>query len=100
MSQFDLPTPDETWSESALHSHQVMTKKLKEMSEQVELLTGLVDQLQRQLKLNSKTSSKPPSSDRERRIPKPKKKSGRAKGGQKGRKGSTRILLEPHEVIP
>ena len=106
MSQSELPTPDESWSESAKHAHQVMLDRLNEtsaqlekMNKQVELLTGLVDQLQRQLKLNSKTSSKPPSSDRERRALKPKKKSDRTKGGQKGRKGSTRVLLEPHEVI-
>ena len=75
MSQSELPTPDESWSESAKHAHQVMLDRLNEtsaqlekMNKQVELLTGLVDQLQRQLKLNSKTSSKPPSSDRERRA--------------------------------
>jgi len=69
------------------------------MSAHIEKLTSTVDELQRQLKLNSRTSSKPPSSDRERRPAKKKKKTGRARGAQKGHKGSTRVLLEPDEVI-
>ena len=92
MSLPELPKPDETWSASALAAHQVM-------SAQIEKLMSTVDELQRQLKLNSRTSSKPPSSDRERRPAKKKKKTGRTKGAQKGHKGSTRVLLEPDEVI-
>ena len=92
MSLPELPKPDETWPASALAAHQVM-------SAHIEKLTSAVDELQRQLKLNSRTSSKPPSSDRERRPAKKKKKTGRARGAQKGHKGSTRVLLEPDEVI-
>jgi len=99
MSLPELPKSDETWPESALAAHQVMTNYIEKMGKQLKELTSAVDELQRQLKLNSKTSSKPPSSDRERRPPKTKKKSERAKGGQKGHKGSTRVLLEPDEVV-
>ena len=85
MSLPKLPQPDETWPASALAAHQVMSAHIEKMSEQLEKLTSTVDELQRQLKLNSKTSSKPPSSDRERRpAKKKKKKTGRARGAQKG----------------
>ena len=87
----NLPKPDETWPESAIKANQTLVEIVTKLSEQV-------DELQRQLKLNSKTSSKPPSTDRNRR-PTKKSRSGRAKGGQQGHKGSTRSLVEPDEVI-
>jgi len=99
MSLPKLPQSDEIWPASALAVHQVMRAHIEKMSEQLEKLTSTVDELQCQLKLNSRTSSKPPSSDRERRPAKKKKKTGRAKGAQKGHKGSTRVLFEPDEVI-
>ena len=76
-----------------------MSDHIEQMSKQLKELTSAVDKLQRQLKLNSKTSSKPPSSDRERRASKTRKKSERAKGAQKGHKGSTRVRLEADEII-
>ena len=99
MSPPELPKPDETWPESALAAHQVMSDHIEQMSKQLKKLTSAVDKLQRQLKLNSKTSSKPPSSDRERRASKTKKKNERTKGAQKGHKGNTRVLVEPDEVV-
>jgi len=74
MSIPNLPKPDETWSESALKANQELTKLVLAMGERI-------DELERQLKLNSKTSSKPSSTDRNRRPTKSKSKSGWAKGG-------------------
>ena len=58
--------------------------------------------LQERLSLNSSNSGKPPSSDRkDKKSPKKRKRkpSSRSRGGQPGRKGATRELLEPTEVI-
>lgn len=53
MSPPNLPKPDETWSESALAAHQVMSDHIEQMSKQLKELTSAVDKFQRQLKLNS-----------------------------------------------
>ena len=99
MNLSNLPTSDETPFESVLAPYQVMNNHIKQMSKQLKEFTSTVDKLQLQLKLNSKTSSKPPSSDRERRASKTRKKSERAKGAQKGHKGSTRVRLEADEIV-
>lgn len=74
------------------------------LMEQVESLTKRVEQLEDQLKKNSRNSSKPPSTDKGASS-KPKnrslrKKSGKKSGGQPGRKGATLQRREnPDETI-
>jgi len=70
-------------------------------AEQVKLLTEQVEELTRQLGKNSSNSHKPPSSDgvgRGKSTRKPKKRSGRKRGGRPGRKGSKREMLEAELV--
>ena len=55
--------------------------------------------LEEKLKVDSRTSSKPPSGDAPGTPPrKARKKSGRRLGGQVGHKGSFRVMLPPDEV--
>ena len=93
-----------------------MTEREKELTEQVEQLTALVNELlqkldaayariaelEERLNKNSQNSSKPPSSDGYKK-PAPKslrKPSGRKQGGQPGHKGSTlNIAREPTETV-
>lgn len=70
-------------------------------AEQIKILTEQVDELTRQLNKNSSNSHKPPSSDgvgRRKSTRKPKKRSARKRGGQPGRKGSKREMLEAELV--
>ena len=62
-------------------------------------LLARIEKLEEQLALNSRNSSKPPSSDglKKTRVNK-KKKSKRKRGGQLGHKGSSRKLLSIEEV--
>ena len=82
MSGPDLPKPDKTWSENALKTNQELMKLILAMGERI-------DELERQLKLNFKTSSKPPSTDRTRR---PTKKNGRREGKRVIRRASEACL--------
>lgn len=71
------------------------------LAEQVKILTEQVAELTRQLGKNSSNSHKPPSSDgvgKRKSTRKPKKRSGRKRGGQPGRKGSKREMLEAEFV--
>lgn len=71
------------------------------LAEQVKLLTEQVAELTRQLGKNSSNSHKPPSSDgvgSRKSSRKPKKRSGRKRGAQPGRKGSKRQMLEAELV--
>jgi transposase len=55
--------------------------------------------LEARLGMNSRNSSKPPSSDPPNVAARPKRKpSGRKRGGQPGHKGTTRSLLPPEKV--
>lgn len=70
-------------------------------AEQIKILTEQVAELTRQLGKNSSNSHKPPSSDgvgRRKSTRKPKKRSGRKRGGQPGRKGSKREMLDAEFV--
>ena len=60
-----------------------------------------VEALEAKLAENSRTSSRPPSSDSPYRKPRTKTKTTkkRKRGARKGHKGSRRVLLEPTEVI-
>ena len=93
-----------------------MTRREKELTDQVEQLTRLVNdllekldaanakiaELEERLNKNSQNSSKPPSSDGYKK-PSPKslrKPSGKKQGGQSGHKGSTlKIAKEPTQTI-
>ena len=72
-----------------------------DLMDQVKMLTQRVSELEQKLALNSKNSSKPPSSDNHK--PKPKslrKKSGLKSGGQKGHKGKSLDFCEqPNNII-
>ena len=112
MDIHSLPQPDPSWHESAqqavqqlialsvLQSEQ-MTLQSEQMtlqSERIEKQAARIVILEERLRQNSRNSDKPSSSDR-KTPPKRRKKSPRSKGGQKGRKGAYRELLDPTEVI-
>ena len=59
-----------------------------------------LQQLKQQLKLNSRNSSKPPSSDPPWQRPPPSSPTGRKPGGQPGHKGHFRTALEPTTIRP
>lgn len=72
-------------------------KQVKILTEQNAVLTEQVAELTRQLGKNSSNSHKPPSSDgvgRRKSTRKPKRRSGRKRGGQPGHKGNKREILE------
>ena len=93
MKTFTAPALDKAWPESAQATHQ-------QFSKQIELLNKAMDKLKRQLELDSKTSSKPPSTDEKKGKARCKRRSSwRLRGGQKGYIGSTRERLEPDKVI-
>ncbi len=79
---------------------------IEKQAKMIERLEARVEELERQLGLNSQNSSKPPSSDGLKKASKPKRttslrqSSGRASGGQKGHKGNTlRSVETPDHVI-
>ena len=73
------------------------------LQEQVKALTARIAELERRLKTDSRTSSKPPSSDGLSKQPRTKslrQKGKRKSGGQKGHKGKTLEMSEtPDKVI-
>jgi transposase len=73
-------------------------KYIKELREEIAKLKAEIEELKKPPK-DSSNSSMPPSSDRNKNYP-PREKTGKKAGGQKGHKGSTRILVEnPDEII-
>ena len=64
----------------------------------VEILILVITLLANRLNLNSKNSSKPPSTDPNRKK-KPKPKTGRKKGGQKGHAGTTLKKVDDPDII-
>ena len=75
--------------------HEVIAR----LAAQVDGLQALVALLQERLKLDSTNSSKPPSSDGPRRGNRAQRRaSERARGAQKGHKGSCRALLDESKV--
>ena len=72
-----------------------------ELEEQVAKLTEAVRALREMLDRNSSNSNKPPSSDPPgtgARLPKRKKSKGGRRGGQKGHRGTHRLLVSPEQV--
>jgi transposase len=112
MNIHSLPQPDPSWPESAqqaiqqfitlstLQSEQItlQSEQITLQSEQIEKQAARIAVLEERLRQNSRNSDRPSSSDH-KAPPKKRKKSPRAKGGQKGRKGAHRELLEATEVI-
>ena len=85
----------------ALRENALLTERNRELEKKVAELEAIVGELCRRLGLNSRNSSKPPSSDGYDK-PKPKslrKPSGKKSGGQPGHRGShMEIPHEPDEV--
>ena len=85
---------------------QTLCARLDEQRELIDALSARVEQLEDRLAINSRNSSKPPSSD-ELAPPKPKPKSlrtkkgaGRKPGGQKGHPGTTLCWVDdPDRVV-
>jgi transposase len=78
-----------------------LDKQNAELRAQVEVLTQRVNALLEERDKNSRNSNKPPSSDglgERRNIRKPKKPTGRKKGGQKGHKGHWRRIISAELV--
>lgn len=64
----------------------------------IEQLQLRIAELEERLKLDSRTSSKPPSSDGPAKPPYQRKPSGKKRGAQPGHKGSHRAMLLPEQV--
>jgi transposase len=78
-----------------------LRKELSEKDELIKKLIARIEELERRLKLNSKNSSKPPSSDGLKK-PAPKslrEKSGKSSGGQVGHKGGTLKQVEQADEV-
>ena len=88
---------DATRIAELVQQNAALTEQNAALAEQVKLVTEQVAELTRQLGKNSSNSHKPPSSDgvgRRKSTRKPKRRSGRKRGGQPGHKGSKRKMLE------
>lgn len=99
MPDFTQPPP----KVQTLAEAQTLIRVLWEMARQVEALRAQVVELQEQVALSSRNSSKPPSQDGPG-APRPaSKKSGRPRGGQQGHPGHYRALLpseQADEIVP
>jgi len=84
-----------------IQKNSVLTEQNAALAEQVKFLAEQVAELTRLLNRNSSNSHKPPSSDgvgKRKSTRKPKKRSGRKRGGQPGHKGSKRQMLPVESV--
>ncbi len=97
-AQSDTRIADSVQQNTALAEQSAaLAEQVKILTEQNAALTEQVAELTRQLGKNSSNSHKPPSSDgvgRRKSTRKPKRRSGRKRGGQPGHKGSKREMLE------
>ena len=98
MNITDLPSPSPSWPQDAQTAYQQVLVLVTRQSEQIEQQAKKITLLKERLNQNSKNSDKPPSSD-QNKPPRKRTKSTKKRGGQKGRKGCNRALLEPTEVI-
>ena len=90
----EMPTYDEL-----LEENRALRAENAELKAQLAAALARIAELEARLGMNSRNSSKPPSSDPPNVAARPKKKpSGRKRGGQPGHKGTTRSLLPPEEV--
>ena len=82
-----------------MQTYEELLEENRTLKEQVAELLARVAELEARLGMNSRNSSKPPSSDPPNVAARPKKKpSGRKRGGQPGHKGTTRQLLPPDKA--
>ena len=83
-------------------TYEEQAQRIITLEKENQALRERIVELERSLGLNSKTSSKPPSSDglkKENRTRSLRKKSGKKPGGQKGNKGYTLEEVSEHQVI-
>ena len=90
--------------DSAINSVKELLKKERDLSpalrSALEVMLLLVSLLLNRVTLNSKNSSKPPSTDPNREKPSKKGESNRKPGGQKGHNGTTlQQVSDPDEVM-
>ena len=82
-----------------MQTYEELLEENAALKAQVAEFLARVAELEAKLGMNSRNSSKPPSSDPPNVAARPKKMpSGRNRGGQPGHKGATRSLLPPDEV--
>jgi transposase len=82
-----------------MQTYEELLEENRTLKAQVAELLARVAELEAKLGMNSRNSSKPPSSDPPNVAARPKRKpSGRRRGGQPGHKGVTRALLPPEQV--
>src|SRR5512144_379254 len=94
MPDFTQPPP----KVQTLAEAQALIEGLWELGRQVEGLKAQVAELQEQVALSSRNSSKPPSQDGPGTFRPVLKKSGRPRGGQKGHPGHYRALVPSEQV--
>jgi transposase len=82
-------------AQALIHQDEQMSAATKSI---VEVLILLISLLANRLNLNSTNSSKPPSTDPNRKK-KPKPKTGRNKGGQNGHVGTTLKKVDDPDII-
>jgi transposase len=82
-------------AQTLIHQDEQMSAATKSI---VEVLILLISLLANRLNLNSTNSSKPPSADPNRKK-KPKPRTGRKKGGQKGHIGITLQKVDDPDII-
>ncbi len=74
-------------------------EKIQRLEETVRLLEARIAELERQLTMNSRNSSRPPSTDGFKRPQKERTKTGKRPGGQKGHEGRTIEWCETPDEI-
>jgi len=85
--------------EELLAENAALKARVAELEAENAELKARMAALEARLGMNSRNSSKPPSSDPPNVAARPKRKpSGRRRGGQPGHKGKTRSLLSPEKV--
>ena len=95
MKQKEVPPPLDRESLEKLTPDKLVEMVLK-LQELILKQSETIDRLKNSLQTDSKTSSKPPSSDllkKPEQLKEEEKKTGRRPGGQKGHEGKTRIGL-------
>ena len=96
-----IPLPPDVWGATHPAARQfilVLLEQNRALREEVRVLREQVQTLTEQVNLNSRNSSKPPSSDPPWVPGKPKGPTGRGRGGQRGHQGHRRQLLPEDRV--
>ena len=86
--------------ESLMKQNQMLVEQVDALNQTIAELSATIEELREQLNKNSGNSSKPPSSDGFKKVPKSlREKSGKKRGGQKGHQGThLAVLSKPDEV--